>query len=122
MKRISIEPSRKCDSICTLRYIVLISAIVFLSCNSQPNRQTRNSDLKNFPAQKAHKQENFALSKFIQTGKVNKPKIVKCRRPLVIMDSSGRGVPFFTNYSTDQGLGLNEITSIITDSLGNLWF
>jgi ligand-binding sensor domain-containing protein/signal transduction histidine kinase len=94
---------------------------VFLSCDSQPNRLTRISDLKNSPAQKHNKQENFTPSKFIQVAKVNKPKIVKCGKPVVVMNSPGQGVPFFTNYSTDQGLGLNEITSIVTDSLGNLW-
>jgi ligand-binding sensor domain-containing protein/signal transduction histidine kinase len=52
----------------------------------------------------------------------NQPIVLKAGRPVVKIDSSNGGVPFFTDYAIDQGLPVNNIICSATDKAGNLWF
>ncbi|MBD0349889.1 MAG: hypothetical protein ICV65_01915, partial [Flavisolibacter sp.] len=52
----------------------------------------------------------------------NQPKVIKAGKPVIKIDSSNGGAPFFTNYTTEQGLPLNSVFCSATDKAGNLWF
>jgi ligand-binding sensor domain-containing protein/signal transduction histidine kinase len=101
--------------------ILLLCCYFFISCNSS-NQQPKAPSSNKTETEAGNKKESFPRPKLIDIPKTKLPKVVKCGKPVIIADSSARGIPFFTNYGADQGLGLNEITAIVTDSLGNLWF
>src|SRR5439155_25679457 len=43
-------------------------------------------------------------------------------KPIIKIDSSNGGAPFFTNFSIEQGLAINSVQCSTTDKDGNLWF
>ena len=52
----------------------------------------------------------------------NRPKVIKAGNPVIKIDSSNGGIPFFTNYRIDEGLPVNNIICSASDKSGNLWF
>ncbi|MEJ7738002.1 MAG: two-component regulator propeller domain-containing protein [Chitinophagaceae bacterium] len=68
------------------------------------------------------KKDSFAAPTITHITALNQPKKVKAGKPIVEIDSSNGGAPFFTNYSTEQGLPLNSVFCSATDKAGNLWF
>jgi ligand-binding sensor domain-containing protein/signal transduction histidine kinase len=53
---------------------------------------------------------------------LNRPRVVKAGKPFIRIDSSNGCTPFFTNYSTEQGLVQSSVLCSARDKAGNLWF
>ena len=91
----------------------------FVSCNERSYSKTDTKKLSTIPALK---KTIFEAPKVIQITAANRPKVIKAGKPVIKIDSSNGGVPFFTNYRIDEGLPVNNIICSATDKSGNLWF
>ncbi len=102
--------------------MILPAILLFSSCD-QPSRPS----LHNVAVKKAMdinkiKKEHYSAPKVISITASSKPKRIGAGKPMMKIDSSNGGQPFFTNYSTDQGLALSAVGCEIQDRDGNLWF
>lgn len=102
--------------------IIIVWLFVFVSCNHPSPSSVQNHSDKNIPKIISVPTYFIAEPMIAHITAKNKPKIIKVGKPVIKMDSSGVGIPFFTNYSTEQGLPANNIICSITDNAGNLWF
>jgi len=105
-------------------YLNIVSCVGFLlsSCRQGQNAEDEHvrppgkSDAPFLlPEKKA-----AATTTYLDAG--NQPLKVRAGKPFVQADSTFGGTPVFTNYGTEQGLPLSEISCSYTDSDGNLWF
>jgi signal transduction histidine kinase/ligand-binding sensor domain-containing protein len=102
-------------------YCTLTLSLVLFSCNRQPPPVSSihtNDRLTKF---EVSSKEKYAPPIIIPINANNAPVPIKPGKPIVRIDSSGVGIPFFTNYGTDQGLPLNNIICSAVDKIGNLW-
>jgi ligand-binding sensor domain-containing protein/signal transduction histidine kinase len=102
--------------------ILILCFFSFTSCNHQASSHTQKDTTKNLHTTSATRKESFAAPIVTYITVANQPIVLKAGRPVVKIDSSNGGVPFFTDYAIDQGLPLNNIICSATDKAGNLWF
>jgi streptogramin lyase len=102
--------------------IFLVGSIALSSCGSQPKQEIKTETAKGYSAINGIKKDSFAPPKVTYITAANLPKTVNAGRPAITKQSDYCGNPFFTNYGTEQGLPLSEISCSFVDSLGNLWF
>lgn len=104
-------------------FTALIYFFTFIACRPQrPPSRDQNDIFKKTQAINRTTVKSFSKPKLIPINKNNKPKLIKAGKPVIRVDSSNGGIPFFTNYSTDQGLPLSSIICSAIDQAGNLWF
>jgi signal transduction histidine kinase/ligand-binding sensor domain-containing protein len=113
---------RQLSSNLILLCILLLDSLIFISCSHQPPDQRKNEDAKKPEANNTINKDSFSAAKITHLTAANMPKVLKAGNPIVRIDSSKGGAPFFTNYDTEQGLALSEITCSLADRAGNLWF
>lgn len=101
--------------------IISVCFFPFISCRHQASSHTKNDIIKR-PAINKFGEQSFALPEIIPITPGNRPRVVKAGRPVINIDSSNGGIPFFTNYGTEQGLALSSVLCGATDKAGNLWF
>ena len=106
-----------------LRYcILLVCLFVFISCNHQSSSPAQNDTVNKPQAINNSRKDSFSAPSVILITPSNQPKVVKAGNPVIRIDSSNGGIPFFTNYGIDQGLPVNNIICSAADKAGNLWF
>jgi ligand-binding sensor domain-containing protein/signal transduction histidine kinase len=105
------------------RYLILVFFIVCISCKHQPdtNIQIETAAIKP-QAVNGMKRDMLVPPKIIPITPANAPKVLKAGKPIITIDSTHGGNPFFNNYGTDQGLALTSVRCSIIDAAGNLWF
>ncbi len=103
-------------------YLILVSLVAISSCNHQPVTNTLIETGKKPQPVNGIKKDAFAAPKIIPITSANAPKVVKAGKPVITIDSTNGGAPFFNNYGTDQGLALSSVQCGIVDGAGNLWF
>lgn len=102
--------------------ILLVTFFACISCKHQSLTNTQNNPINRPPAIIEISKNSLAAPSIIPISTGNKPKITKAGNPIIKTDSSNGGVPFFTNFGSEQGLPLNSIRCGVTDKAGNLWF
>jgi ligand-binding sensor domain-containing protein/signal transduction histidine kinase len=101
---------------------ILVCFFAFVSCNHQTSSTSQNDTAKKLQPINTTRKDSFVVPKVTYITAGNQPKILKAGKPVIRIDSSNGGAPFFTNYSTEQGLPLNSVFCSATDQAGNLWF
>jgi ligand-binding sensor domain-containing protein/signal transduction histidine kinase len=94
----------------------------FISCHYQPTSEAQNNSIQKSGIIRSVAKYTVAVPKITPLTTRNHPRVVRAKNPVVKADLSGIGIPFFTNYNTEQGLPVNNIICSITDKAGNLWF
>ncbi len=94
----------------------------FVSCNHSTSSHPNISIVKKPEAINNIRKDSFAAPKVIRVTARNQPKVIKAGKPIIKIDSSNGGAPFFTNYGTEQGLALSSVRCSASDKAGNLWF
>ncbi len=102
--------------------IILICFFTSFSCRHQASTHTQKDTANNILAISAGRQENFPAPKITPVTAANQPEVIKAGNPVVKIDPSNGGEPFFTDYNIDQGLPVNNLLCSATDKSGNLWF
>ena len=103
-------------------YLIIVCFIAFGSCNQQPATIIQIDTAKKQQPVNGIKKNILATPKVIPITSANAPKVVRAGKPVITIDSSNGGNPFFNNYGTDQGLALSSVHCSIVDGAGNLWF
>lgn len=101
--------------------VLLTGLLVCGSCASREPKQTNTKPAKSQQLVHDTGKDSFAPPIVIPITSANRPIIKKAGKPTITIDSSNIGAPFFTNYTTDQGLPINFITACIQDKEGNIW-
>jgi len=101
---------------------LLVCSFAFISCNRQSSQHAKNTDTKKPQAINNVKKDSYAAPEVISITAANQPKVVLAGKPIIRIDSSNGGAPFFTSYGTEQGLALSTVNCGIVDLTGNLWF
>ncbi|HMH22825.1 MAG TPA: two-component regulator propeller domain-containing protein [Puia sp.] len=102
--------------------LILVFSFAGVSCSHQtPPHPQNGAPVERHAVNNAAKY-SFAEPKRIVITVRNQPRVTKAGKPVIRTTLSGVGIPFFTNYSTDQGLPINNIICSATDKAGNLWF
>jgi ligand-binding sensor domain-containing protein/signal transduction histidine kinase len=103
-------------------YLTLIYFTGASSCNEKPIQLKKPETGNKWQAIPILPEKDLSPPKKSQIFDANLPKSERAGKPNVRIDSTNKGLPFFTNYSLEQGLLSNNITSGIIDKNGNLWF
>jgi hypothetical protein len=101
MPKRNLAGLQKLVSYCTLTLLIVI-----FSCNLQPSPVASVPTDSRSTKPNISSQEKYAPPIFIPLNANNAPVPIKPAKPVVRVDSSGVGIPFFTNYGTDQGCRL----------------
>jgi ligand-binding sensor domain-containing protein/signal transduction histidine kinase len=104
------------------RCILFLCFLDFASCKHQAPYHNEKDTAENIYVFSAIRQKHLSQPKITYITSVNQPEVIKAGKPVVKIDSSNGGAPFFTDYGIDQGLPLNNIICSATDKSGNLWF
>jgi len=102
--------------------IIWVCFFAFSSSNHQTSLHPHKDTVKKPRVINDIRKDGFAAPKVIPITVHNQPKVIKAGRPVIKIDSSNGGVPFFTNYGTEEGLPLSSVRCSATDKAGNLWF
>jgi ligand-binding sensor domain-containing protein/signal transduction histidine kinase len=106
-----------------LWYYILLSCITGLISCTEQSLQSNKTELGNrWQVIPGSKESNLNPSKKGSLIAPHSPRRFPIGETITRLDSSYKGLPFFTNYSLEQGLLSNNITSSIIDKNGNLWF
>ncbi len=121
MKKCS--PKRSCSpkKYLTGYSLILGCCFIIISCHNQTSTYVKNTTINKHEAKK-NSEQYFLPPIVIPVTIQNQPAIIKAGKPVVKIDSSVSGIPFFTNYGTDDGLSINNVICGATDKAGNLWF
>ncbi len=122
MKKQSPKQKRLHSSHLLWYSIISVYLFAFISCNHQTSSHPQTNIVKKPQVINDIRKDSFAAPKVIPITVHNQPKVIKAGKPVIRIDSSHGGAPFFTNYSTEQGLPLNSVRCSATDKAGNLWF
>ena len=122
MKKGSLKQRRSQTENLLWYCIILLCSLIFISCNNQTSSHACNVTAKKLQPTNNVRKNSFATPKVTRVSARNQPKVIKAGKPVIKIYSSGVGIPFFTNYSTEQGLPVNNIICSATDKAGNLWF
>jgi ligand-binding sensor domain-containing protein/signal transduction histidine kinase len=101
---------------------LIASFFAFISCDWQPPHISNNEPVKKPQPINSIKKDSFPPPNVIYITAINQPKVVKAGKPTIKIDSTNGGVPFFTNYGTEQGTPVSQILCSMTDKEGNIWF
>ena len=111
MEKHPVRRNRLRSSIILRYYIILVFSFAFVSCGHQSRSHPQNFSIDKRPAAGiVHKPATPRVT--LITAR-NHPKIIKAGKPVIKTEASGRGLPFFTNYGTDQGLADDFVTCIL---------
>ncbi len=72
----------------------------FISCKHQTSSHAPNDTVKKFGTINSIGKKSFTGPTVVPITAVNKPIVVKAGKPVIKIDSSNGGAPFFTNYGT----------------------
>jgi ligand-binding sensor domain-containing protein/signal transduction histidine kinase len=101
--------------------ILSVSLFCISACTYSPRHQGQSKQQENTQSVKGVQSDSVAPPTVIYITTTNLPKTVRAGKPLIQIDSSNGGAPFFTNYSSDQGLP-SDIECAVADAAGNIWF
>ncbi|MEO5999032.1 MAG: two-component regulator propeller domain-containing protein, partial [Chitinophagaceae bacterium] len=101
---------------------IWVAFFAFSSCNHQNSLHPQKDTVKKPQAINDSRKDSFAAPTVIHITVHNQPKVIKAGKPIIRIDSSNGGSPFFTNYGTEEGLPLSSVHCSATDKAGNLWF
>jgi ligand-binding sensor domain-containing protein len=104
------------------RCILFLCFFDFASCKHNEFSPTQRDTAENLHVFSAARQDNPTMPKITYITNVNQPEVIKAGKPVIKIDSSNGGAPFFTDYGIDQGLPVNNIICSAMDKSGNLWF
>ena len=111
---------------CTAKPLLYCAIILWyfaiISCNPQKSPARQNAVIKKQSAITIGSKKKFIEPTVIRLTDRNYPAIIKAGKPVIKKDSIGLGIPFFTYYSTSQGLPVNNVICSAADNIGNLWF
>ncbi len=81
--------------------IIVVCFFAFISCNHQASPLAQiDTDKKPQPINSSSK-DSFAAPRVVPITAANQPKVIKAGKPIIRIDLSNGGAPFFTNYSTE---------------------
>jgi len=103
-------------------YALPAIGIMFSACSQPPQQQSQKNEGKKPAAVHNSRKYSYAAPKVVTISGANAPSVVKAGRPIIRLDTLNGGVPFFTNYNSEQGLALNSICCGFVDKAGNIWF
>ncbi len=114
------KPLRSSNFLCYNHLWILFFAL--FSCNHQTPPPIQNAITKILPKTDSFVKYTYVAPKVVAITTDNRPKLMKAGKPVIRIDSSGVGIPFFINYNTEEGLAFNSVLCSTTDKAGNLWF
>lgn len=117
-----MQKQRRSNASNLLRYCSISCFFAFTSCNYQTSSPAQNNTVKKFKSINNIQKNNFTAPNVIHITARNSPKVTRAGNPVIKIDSSHGGAPFFTNYGTEQGLALSSVLCSASDKAGNLWF
>ena len=100
---------------CTMQFVLS-------SCNQEIPKQDQRKIAEPSAANQQKPKTIFNPPRVTLLTDTNRPVIVKAGGPVLKTDSLNGGAPFFINYSTEQGLSQTNISSMLEDHAGNIWF
>jgi signal transduction histidine kinase/ligand-binding sensor domain-containing protein len=98
----------------------MVCFFAILSCHPQHEFPAQKHPEKKPEAIFDNRSVRFTLPQTIIPAQ--RPQVIQAINPVVKIDVTKGGAPFFTNYGVDQGLPLNSVFCSATDKEGNLWF
>lgn len=101
--------------------IISVYFFMFITCKHQTSSPAQKDTVKKQKAIHGLAKKNFAPPRVIAVAAANKPKIVRAGKPIIRIDSSNGGMPFFNDYGTDGSLPLSSVLCGTFDKAGNLW-
>jgi ligand-binding sensor domain-containing protein/signal transduction histidine kinase len=105
-----------------LRYCIqLLFFVILNACHHPSPIESENIPSKKAQSASTTRNDSFAPPKAVPITAANLPKSVRIGKPTIRIDSSNGGVPFLTNYGTEEGLPLSEVSCSFADRAGNLW-
>ena len=122
MKNPALNQNHLTRAASSAQCLLLISLSIFNSCGDRAGLHTEIGASRNLPEVTGVKSNSVTAPKVIPITTANMPKPLLAGRPIIRIDSSNGGTPFFTNYGTEQGLPLSKINCSIQDNAGNIWF
>ena len=102
--------------------ITFVLLLTLISCKQPTSSKARNNSHKNVQLVNAISKDSFEGPIVTYITAANQPKKIRAGNPIVKINTSPKGNPFFTNFGTDQGLPLNSVFCSVSDKAGNLWF
>ncbi len=106
-----------------LTFTILWLSLLIFSCQTKPAFPSPpHSPRTKSIAEKDAANKNYLPPevKFITAD--NTPQKLKAGKPIIRIDSSKGGIPFFTRYAAEQGLVSGVVTTSHADEVGNIWF
>ncbi len=103
-------------------YLLLLIAFMMLASCRQQHKKLLNTSTAQEKQENLDKEiDPVAPPKITLLTAANQPQVIKAGKPTMVVDSTGMGTPFFTNYTIDNGLPINYITYCMQDNKGGLW-
>ncbi len=122
MKRLPLKQDCLYAASLLLSCTALVVCFAFVSCNHQSSSNAQSHAVKELQTINNSRKDSLAAPQVVPLTVRNQPKVIKVGKPIIKIDSSNGGIPFFTNYGTEQGLPQNSVFCSATDKAGNLWF
>jgi ligand-binding sensor domain-containing protein/signal transduction histidine kinase len=100
---------------------LVLLVFAFISCKHKDVPTLKVAIKRNISLISGAAKDELRSPKIVAITVNNQPVVAVAGKPIVTVDLSHGGVPFFTHYGTEQGLPINNIICSTVDSRGNIW-